>query len=218
MALVPRTLEARGDFGTMVVQASGSQKVEEPQGVPTVAMESENYDRIARLLDASSDLITVHEADGTFRFANAASQRLFGLAPEELTGSNPFRLVHPDDRDDVIEAMLRLRDEPSATHSFLVRARHGDGSWRHVEAVARNQLADPDVRGVVVVSRDVTDRVAAQEALAASEGRHRRLVESAPFGMTVIDGGCPLMFLPGDPGHRVMRTVLTATRKVPQKV
>ena len=48
--------EARGDFGTMVVQASGSPKATEPQGVPTVAMESENYDRIARLLDAGKDV------------------------------------------------------------------------------------------------------------------------------------------------------------------
>lgn len=48
--------EGRGDFGTMIVQASGSQKKEEPQGVPTVTMEAEHYDRIARLLDAGKDV------------------------------------------------------------------------------------------------------------------------------------------------------------------
>ncbi len=38
-------------------------------------------------------------------------------------------------------------------------------------------------------------------------------------GMTVIDGGCPLMFDPtADPGHKVMRFLLTQTRKVPRKV
>lgn len=38
-------------------------------------------------------------------------------------------------------------------------------------------------------------------------------------GITVIGGGCPLMFDPtADPGHKVMRLVLTMTGKVPKKV
>ena len=38
-------------------------------------------------------------------------------------------------------------------------------------------------------------------------------------GITVIDGGCPLMFDPtADPGHKMMRFVLTRTGKVPTKV
>lgn len=38
-------------------------------------------------------------------------------------------------------------------------------------------------------------------------------------GMTVIDGGCPLMFGPtADGGHRVMRWIFTLNRHVPTKV
>ena len=38
-------------------------------------------------------------------------------------------------------------------------------------------------------------------------------------GMTVIDGGCPLMFDPvSDPGHRAMRWAFTANGHVPRKV
>ena len=38
-------------------------------------------------------------------------------------------------------------------------------------------------------------------------------------GITVIDGGCPLMFEPtSDPGHKVMRAVGTLTGKVPRRV
>jgi len=39
------------------------------------------------------------------------------------------------------------------------------------------------------------------------------------YGITVIDGGCPLMFDPvSDPGHKVMRFVFTGTGKVPRRV
>jgi predicted CoA-binding protein len=38
-------------------------------------------------------------------------------------------------------------------------------------------------------------------------------------GITVIDGGCPLMFDPtGDAGHKAMRFVFTLTGKVPREV
>jgi predicted CoA-binding protein len=38
-------------------------------------------------------------------------------------------------------------------------------------------------------------------------------------GITVIDGGCPLMFEPtADPGHKVMRALFTMTGKVPRRV
>jgi predicted CoA-binding protein len=38
-------------------------------------------------------------------------------------------------------------------------------------------------------------------------------------GITVIDGGCPLMFEPtSDPGHKVMRLIGTLTGKVPERV
>lgn len=38
-------------------------------------------------------------------------------------------------------------------------------------------------------------------------------------GITVIDGGCPLMFSPtSDPGHKMLRAVFTMTGKVPRKV
>ena len=38
-------------------------------------------------------------------------------------------------------------------------------------------------------------------------------------GMTVIDGGCPLMFKPtADAGHKFMKLVLAPTHKVPREV
>jgi predicted CoA-binding protein len=47
--------------------------------------------------------------------------------------------------------------------------------------------------------------------------------EAADFGraqgLTIIEGGCPLMFEPvADPGHKVMRFVLTLTGRVPRQV
>jgi PAS domain-containing protein len=52
-------------------------------------------------------------------------------------------------------------------HEF--RYRHADGSWRHLETVCQNRLDDPEIVGVVVNSRDTTERKRAAEALEKSE-------------------------------------------------
>ena len=45
------------------------------------------------------------------------------------------------------------------------------------------------------------------------------VVYGREHGMTVIDGGCPLMFEPtADVGHKVMRSVLRLTRRLPVAV
>lgn len=49
------------------------------------------------------------------------------------------------------------------------------------------------------------------DAAAVAEGRER--------GLTVIDGGCPLMFgTPSDRAHRVMCRLMTLTGRVPRRV
>ena len=56
-----------------------------------------------------------------------------------------------------------------------------------LEFRATNLLFDPGVRAVVVNFRDVSDRVAAEEAMRESERRYRELFEANPHPMWVYD-------------------------------
>ena len=144
-------------------------------GVPSIPSET--------LLQCSSDLLTVHDRDGTVLYANAACERLLGVPPELAVGSTLFRLVHPQDRAQLIGALLELRDHPGGVHVFRVRAMHSDGTYRHLESLARNGLDDPTLRCVLLSTRDVTDRAGTELALRGSEARHRQLVEQAHQGL-----------------------------------
>ena len=47
---------------------------------------------------------------------------------------------------------------PGARGSLQYRALHANGSWVSLEVVAYNLLDDPDIRGVVLNGRDVSER------------------------------------------------------------
>jgi len=131
------------------------------------AAEAEARSRSARfrsLIEHSADGITVINAEGRIVYASAPAERMLGCRPGEMVGDSPVELLHPDDREryksERQSVLGGARPEPGR-----FRMRHKDGSWRTIEAIRSNQLDNPDVRGVVVNSRDVTEIAQAEETL-----------------------------------------------------
>ncbi len=110
------------------------------------------------LFEHVADLVLLCDADGTIRFTSDGAGQTLGYRPSELRGSSYLDLVHPDDRTRAREAGVQLLRVPGAYGHLVARLRHRDGSWRTVDAVTRNLLEHPDVAGVVVTARDVTER------------------------------------------------------------
>jgi diguanylate cyclase (GGDEF)-like protein/PAS domain S-box-containing protein len=149
----------------------------------------EKDDRWLRsVVENSSEIVTIVEPDGTLRYANPAWQRVLGYDPEEeISTMNVLDYVHPEDLPHVLEETEKALSEGGiTTNQVEYRFRHKDGSWRWIESVGTYLLDDPAVRGVVVTSRDVTERKEAEEKLRQAEQRYRTLVEQIP-AVTYID-------------------------------
>jgi diguanylate cyclase (GGDEF)-like protein/PAS domain S-box-containing protein len=139
-------------------------------------------DRWLRIVvEHSSEIVKIVDPDGTLRYASPAFERMLGYAPEEAIGTmNVLDHVHPDDLPHVLEETEKALSEGGiTTNKAEYRFRHKDGSWRWIESVGTYLLDDQAVRGVVVTSRDVTERKEAEE-------RYRTLVEQIP-AVTYID-------------------------------
>jgi PAS domain S-box-containing protein len=138
------------------------------------------------LIEHSSDLIAILNADGTVRVASPSHQRVLGYAPAELVGRNAFDLVHPDDQAALRTAFTRnLRTGEPASREF--RFRHRDGSWRMVESVAQGAFDDPDIAGAVINSRDVTERRRTEDALRESTRWLELLLSQLPAALWTVD-------------------------------
>ncbi len=115
------------------------------------------------LTENALDLITVVNADGTTRYVSPSHQRVLGYAPDTLLTGSFISLLHPDDRTPVLESFARVSRTAGVSDPIELRVQHADGSWRVVEARVNNLLHDPVVSGLVINSRDVTDRKQAEE-------------------------------------------------------
>ena len=163
--------------------------VTERKEVEKVSKESE--ERLRTLLQHTSDIITLLEADGTVRYISPAVERVTGYRPEEQIGIDAFGSVHPEDREQALNTFSDILKRPGLHPPLEFRVTHKDGSWCYLEHVVNNLLDDPAVNGVVITSRNITERKEAERKLREAEQRYRTLVEQVPAVVYIQEIGSP---------------------------
>jgi diguanylate cyclase (GGDEF)-like protein/PAS domain S-box-containing protein len=117
------------------------------------------------LVRNASDVITVVDQEGRISYQTPSVGWVLGYPPAALLGTDVCALLHPDD---VVAFRQHLADVVAGAAqaaSTASRMRHRNGTWRWVETVANNLLNDPAVNGVVLTTRDVSDRRELEEQL-----------------------------------------------------
>ncbi|MEY2474951.1 MAG: hypothetical protein QOG87_266 [Actinomycetota bacterium] len=138
--------------------------VTEGQLAEEAALVSER--RWRRVLLSTTESVTVIGPDGEVIFETGNGRMLGydGWKPEDVPEVTAA-LVHPDDFELATRRWAELLATPGAHPPLLIRLRHADGTWRWTESFATNLLDDPDVGGMIVTTRDVTERESAVAAL-----------------------------------------------------
>ncbi|HWS32154.1 MAG TPA: PAS domain S-box protein, partial [Actinoplanes sp.] len=112
---------------------------------------------------------------------------LLGYAPADLIGRRTLDLVHPGDQDRAITGWLdMLGSPPGATRRVRLRHLHRDGHTVWFEVTNHNLLAEPDNPRVIAEMLDISDEMAAQEAVRSAEKLMRRLTETIPLAIVQV--------------------------------
>lgn len=134
--------------------------------------------RLARMIkDPSATIVEVDRAVHT----------LLGWSPQEIIGRRSLELIHPDDQDRAIDAWMRMLDVPGSSRGIQLRHRHRDGYWVWLEVHNYNRLTDPEHGDVVAEMVDISEEVAAQDAVRARQQLLEQLTETLPIGLFHAD-------------------------------
>ena len=118
--------------------------------------------RILALVQNSSDLVAVLEADSTISFVSPSSLSILGIRPEYVLGSRFLDMLRPADVPTFVPMLKASRE---GHQPVRLQMEHGDGRALVLEGALANQLNDPAINGWVLTLRDVTEQHGLQEEL-----------------------------------------------------
>jgi PAS domain S-box-containing protein len=118
----------------------------------------ENEEYFRALLQHSSDAISILDEKGKIIFENSPRNKIFDFSIDELINKPIFDIVHPDDIEHFKEFFGDVLKNPQRQIKREYRCLHKNKKWIYVESIFSNQLSNPFIKGIVVNSRDISER------------------------------------------------------------
>ncbi len=143
--------------------------------------------RFRSLIERGTDIIVVIDSRGHIRLDSPSVESALGYLPAEWRGQKIFDFIHPDDIEEAIQTFEECLRTASRPVSLELSIRHRNGSWRKIDTYLVNHTSDPDIEGIIINARDVTERSAALSELRESEQRLQALLDGALDAILVAD-------------------------------
>ncbi len=138
----------------------------------------ESEARYRLIADSISDIIGLHQPDGTLLYVSPSITRVTGWLPEDLIGKPAFALIHPDELPSVVADMTaQLKTQPTATVEYRCRCKDDSYVWIEV-SVRMTEGAEGEPRQMVSVARNISARKEQEQLRRQSEERYRLLAEN----------------------------------------
>lgn len=151
--------------------------------------------RYRAMFENSSDLVCVLSPDGRITFSTPTSKHVLGLEPSALVGSPLSDIVHEQDRAKALSLLRGAMRDRTQVDPLELRIRDAGGAHRWFEVLVRDLRDEPEIGGLVLNARDVSDRRVAEQQLATNEARFRSLVQNSTDIVAVLDDRARFRYL-----------------------
>jgi len=150
-----------------------------------ISQELEESEMRYRLLaENASDMISTHNLDSEYTYASPYSLELIGYLPKELEGKSADLFIHPDDLKNVEKTQEEILTTEKVT-TVNYRLKHKNGNYIWVESTAR--ILNPQNGEMIVITRDISERIKAEQELKRSEAKYRTIFENTGTVIAIIE-------------------------------
>ncbi len=139
-----------------------------------------NEAKLRAIMQHSSDIVNILDIDTTIQYCSPAVFQNLGYMPEDLIGKKFVKFIHKDDLPIFQNFLSHSVDTVAVSTPIVMRYQHINGDWIYLESVCCDLLQDPNVQGLVINSRNITERKRTETALKESELRIAAIASSMP--------------------------------------
>jgi PAS domain S-box-containing protein len=163
----------------------------------------DSEERYRTVINAMSEGVVVHQADGRIIDSNQSAQLILGLTAAQMVGRDNFdprwRTVRPDGSpfppEEHPSALAQRTGKPQ--HDVVMGVHRPDDSlrWLSVNADPMFVLGGGSPIGTVATITDISQRLQHERALRDSEERLRSLAENNPHTIAMVDRTGTILYL-----------------------
>jgi PAS domain S-box-containing protein len=139
------------------------------------------------LIENSTDLITVVDKTGNILYESPPLEKMLGYKISERLGKKTFENIHPDDITRVKQYFKESISQPGLTNKLTYRIKDKNGIYHYFESVGNNQIHNPLINGLIINSRDITERQNDRERISKQKLFLDNLVNSASEIIFTVD-------------------------------
>ncbi len=134
-----------------------------------------------RYLDHTPSFINVIDEEGEIKYLSFPPNKIEGLDPSDIVGSEGFEFIHPDDREEAERIFSKCLEDPGKEYKTELRGETKDG-WTWLEVRAVNYLDDPKINGIIVNTLDINQKKRIEKKLRESKNRLDLALKGAELG------------------------------------
>ncbi|MBX9853135.1 MAG: PAS domain S-box protein [Cytophagaceae bacterium] len=148
---------------------------------------AESEARFRSLVQNSSDIITLLDSNYIIKYTSSSIVKILGYNEADVVGKSILDFIYDEDKvliKNVINKIIAGQDHnPVLEYRFL----HAEGYYLYLETTCNNLLKDEHIQGIVLNTRDITERKYQEENLLLLE----RAIDSSGNGIIISDPNQP---------------------------
>ncbi len=139
------------------------------------------------LFDKANEIIYSHDFEGRLLFINDNGEKILGFEPGTLKGRSIYDLIVPQNHQ-LVREMIKVKLNNEQRTNYELPVQKANGEIRTLELSSRLIYRENQPYAIMGIARDITERKHFEDALQEGEAKFRKLAETSPAFIVVVQG------------------------------